>query len=552
LFDEGEGGYEGDEVPALTRSQHGSGAVGRGKESMPAWLLPVGIGGGVVVVLLIVVIVLLVNRGPSPPATTHATPPSAAATPGGSNVPQAKSADAGKPATVVPAAVSPSKAKVVARAGSGPVTWSVEADPAPAPAQPAAAAPIPLTANAHSIRSVVYTKSDKGQAAILTGTKLSELRIERYDLANGASLGSLADLFSSNDGVYSSLPSAISPDGSQFALRDPKEDSRLHVRGLADGKQIANWVPYSSEKKKGLAWVAMPAANRVMSLNDEDKAATLVLWQLPECTPIYSIENVSAGYMNRAQAAALSPGGKYLAAFNGQSYDLFDVASGERRGQTERVPSQAIAACAAVAFRPDGEELAAVLAVSKTKRTSMLVVRWDMKTGSIVSQFPLALQSWSIMRNSPGLRMANMKAWMATAPLATSLVWSGPKHLLINSSWLADLDRQQIVWHYTSSHYASAAPDGSCWVVSGATQQHFMHVRLPSEATTRAIEAADDAQAAALIRPGGTVSLKLEFDGPPTDGADYKQKLAELLTAQLEGYGLTVQDGQPATLLVKV
>ncbi len=291
-------------------------------------------------------------------------------------------------------------------------------------------------------------------------------------------------------------------------------------------------------------------ANRVMTMNNDTISATLIVWQLPECRAVYAVGNVSAGSLNPGEAVLLSPGRKFVAAFNGQGFDLFDTDSGERRGQTAAIP-QRVSACAGAAFDFDGSELATVLQLRDAGQPSQLV-RWELKTGAVVSNFPLPTWKWRLSRPLAGFRMTSGENWSSGTSFVTPLAWWGPAHMLIDSAALVELDSKQIAWRYSSASHAHGADRGRCWFITSADNKHYLaNLTIPDQELRQAI-AASEQDTTAPVRPGSKVSLWLELTGPPTAADEFRRKLTELLTAQLRSGGLLVEDGQPTALIVKV
>ncbi len=193
---------------------------------------------------MLVVIVLVVLRKPSPPAlVTPTLPEPAVVQPNVSSAPKQA-----VPVASPPAAPAASKLNVVARANAGPIAWSAAPDAGPASKQ-IVTAPIALPIkHSREVRQIAFASPDVGQAVLLSGTKLRELRLDRFDLSTGATLGGFGKLFDGDEGVFAPIVGAVSPDGGRFVHRHPKDEGKLLAWDLKDGKQIASWSPYSDSK----------------------------------------------------------------------------------------------------------------------------------------------------------------------------------------------------------------------------------------------------------------------------------------------------------------
>jgi hypothetical protein len=276
----------------------------------------------------------------------------------------------------------------------------------------------------------------------------------------------------------------------------------------------------------------------------------ITLWTVRECKAVWSLDPGAAVEL------ALSPGRKYLAVSSGEGFDLLEVATGERRGRLAGLASNEQIRAAGAAFSPDGKELAGLFRPAGNTGGSVLVARWDLKTGKLVAQFALPSAPPTLVCSAPGKRAG---VWSAAAVVAPQHVtWWGKQHLLLNHDRLLDLEHKWLVWRFqppTRGAIADSPPDDRVWFAAGRdlTGTVFLSaLPVPAEVTRAAADAAN--APAALVRPGMTVSLKMDWnvDGPPSDPAGFRQKLTEGLTRWLQDHGVTVKDGQTHVLAVRV
>ena len=330
---------------------------------------------------------------------------------------------------------------------------------------------------------------------------------ERFDLAGGKDLGKV-DLPNVVD------PIAVSPDGSLLLLREAGAKDRLDVVSAVDGKPVAGWRPYEKESPdaRGVAWAAFLDSNRVLSIST---GGTLVLWSLPKCQASYVAEDAFVG------SPVLSPDRTLVGGFDGRTLRVLDAETGALKGEGAAPTGLGQRAeLKAAAFRPDGQELAGVFQNSN-------LVRWDLKTGKVASQFA------------------------TTPPVAgTSMEWAGNGHVLLDNRLMVDLGSRRVVWEYVGATVGGAGPDGRHWLVvrgiPGQESGRLASIDSPDPTVEKAEALLADANAPAILRPGFRVSLQINMSGPPKDAPAYRQALADAIGARLKQNGLTVvEDGAP-------
>lgn len=414
-----------------------------------------------------------------------------------------------------PVALPEPKAADVANAKNlgvpgGAVAWAVEADAAPAGKN---FAPLNLRTSAADSAQALFAPS--GHAVILASVapnplaKQRNIRADRYDLTANKFLSD-AVLFPAELGQQRVvLPGHVPPvnavaelstDGNLLAVRVNKDDPRLDVWNVAEGKHQVGWIPYDNGK---VEWFRFIDANRLLTLSNNGRLAS---WTLPECKAVY----IGDGYRAFAEVSATR---KYVAILGPSALEILETDSGARKGVLA-LPDGGINTCPGIAFSRDGKSLAAVFFSPK----GMQLGRWNLSTGALE---------------------ATMIAPVATGPLQ----WCSPKQVLANNT-LFDFDFKNapIAMYNLPAHgkAATGSPDGRFWFTTeGAQKKAFLtSVALPEA------QAADiSAQAAAgkienLIPPGSTVNVLIT-----TNSERFRQAVDQSLKNRLQQMGFKLGGG---------
>ncbi len=396
------------------------------------------------------------------------------------------------------------------------VAWSVAPKGEAPSARRLTARPVALKGKAEDMRAILFPGGNSTQVVVVgtpqqfgqpNPTDGQARWIERFDLAGGKALGKV-DLPNVVD------PIAVSPDASTVLLREARAKDRLDVVAAADGKPVAGWRPYDKESADGKAvtWATFLDANRVLSVSS---GGTLVLWTLPKCKATYVAEDAFVG------SPVLSPDRTLVAGFDGRGLRVLDAETGALKGEAAAPTGLGNRAeMKAAAFRPDGLELAGLF-------QNGTVVRWDLKAGTVASQFAVGV------------------------PVAgTALEWAGKDHVLLDNRLMVDLGSKRVVWEYVGGQVGALGPDGRHWLVVrgilGQESGRLASMEAPDPSLEKAEALMADPKSRAILRPGFKVSLQLNLNGPPKDPQGYRQALTEAISAKLKQNGLTVvDDGQP-------
>ncbi len=223
-----------------------------------------------------------------------------------------------------------------------------------------------------AIQKNAHRPSSSGRSAQATNL------IERYDLDSGRKS---RDVPLPN--VYEMLDVSPSGDHVLVGFRQPSgQYDRLDVISFSPLKHIVGWRPYetetiearaSRESPKHVKFARFLSDSQLLTIN---AAGKLAVWQLPDCRAVYVFEDFG-------QPAAISPGRKYLVGVHNEQIRIFETATGECRGDLP-TPATGVTLLR-TAFRPDGQELAAIV----SGRLDRALARWDLRTGKLEHEFPL-------------------------------------------------------------------------------------------------------------------------------------------------------------------
>ncbi|HET6425825.1 MAG TPA: hypothetical protein VFG20_19195, partial [Planctomycetaceae bacterium] len=364
-------------------------------------------------------------------------------------------------------------------------TWSATPDPVAALPADLQSTPLPLTSGAGTIRDLILAGGNAPRAyvRVAEGENLKDSKLSYPDTRFRAG----------RDGVETIiLPRPIVAEKNRVAVFDlvsRKPEKAIEIPFSADlvgavdnavlvkphnakgrldlydgeGKHIAGFRAYkgvADESDMDLRAAALIDSTHVVTAN---LGRRLVGWELPACTPSYSLDDVNV--------FAVSPGKRDLACSTPQGIEIRDARTGAARGT---IVIQG--AVAALAFHPDGEQLAILIS---EKGGNYLFIA-DMKTGQLGAEIP--------------------------SPTAgTVLRWSGDNHLLVGlerhrptstnpySLALFDLDAKTVAWTYKlpAGVIADNALDGRLWYAAPKSERvpalQLVAVALPEAKVAQAI-----------------------------------------------------------------
>jgi len=191
-------------------------------------------------------------------------------------------------------------------------------------------------------------------------------------------------------------------------------------------------------------------------------------------------------------------------------------------------------------FRPDGRELAAVIDGGEDQ----MLVRWNLTTGKIEHEFPIPSEMFD-------LRMQILAAFLGIRN--TSLEYRGDNFLLLDNSYLIDLDKRAVVWRYElDGAFVSGSPDQKTWFCTRREQSYNSPVYLttyetPSTNVLRKAEAVK-LENQLVLCPGMSVKLVVDLTGVNLQGQE--ATVLKALQESLENRGIMVHPSAPLTLSV--
>ena len=316
---------------------------------------------------------------------------------------------------------------------------------------------------------------------------------------------------------YSVQLYGISPDGQWGLFEHHRSQGRLDLYELtSEGKHITSWRPYQVAEQKedrDILSAAVIDDQHVVTHSMDD---VLVVWKVPELTPVWSLEKV--------QAFALSPQGDTILIAQGNeiidpSISAFDSQTGEGQGRLEFQE-----AASAIAFHPNGKWAGLVLQSSSGNSLAVM----DLSSGQIIDHFPV-----------PGT--------------ATELTWAGDDYLLMNQSRLISRPLQTIVWKYDTTNVdLSPVQLHSDLVIveRGKRLTKLRSVKVPAENIAAKLDP-KQLEKMSVLKPGGAVRLEIKLD---SGGLlePLKAEAQAAISKKLRSSNLSINSNSPIVLSVQL
>lgn len=492
-----------------------SGSSRKKKSNGDGSMIGIMIGGGVGVVAMIVVGFMLFRPGannnlPAPPGQLQAVPslPNTTATIPVVIPPQAGTTPVKPPGTTTTVPTTPTTP-------TAPVKPTVAAAP-PAAVVDARWQPI-------ETKFQVSHKGKDARVALATGGKFVALDRAIHDTATGDEVWSAPAAFGGggNDDIL-----ALSPDGAILAEGDDKGQTlTLYCKEkIADETKLELPVANGANKLTFLQFADNKRVVAAFNVSGGTRVAVYDAEKPKKPLKDFTTEGFSA------RSGAISSDGKYLAIASVQTLKVYDLAKGNSVA-TMAAPANgplAFNSCSGLAFSPDSEELAAVLA------TGVLV--WSNR-GKL-------LEEWGDV--------------VTTAPFYK---YNGLSYLpdksgfLVNGQQVFDRASKMVVWELkqaSSYNHPASVFDADHVIVSGGGNNNgqIAAIKIPREELAKATKAIAD-KVDAVLAPGAPISIAYEV-GEPRFAArqDVTNQLHTTLTARLSKFGIVVADNQPITLKV--
>lgn len=392
-------GGDDDDVMELddrpVRRKSGGKKSGKGKKSSGSMGLIIGGGLAAVVVGAVVIFAVVKSMGGGNPqaAQPAANPPAhtggpvavapgtvpitpttpAAGTPATPTTPPTSPATATKPPAGVNAAEFATGNIVTA---AMPLDWKAQADPPtePLPTEWANKFDIEIKARRVDKDNLTYPVVPSPFVIVGDNDDPKKGQRELWNLATGKKVGTLSGVT-----IYSSHKTTLSPDGRYFAWG-----------GFGEGIDA-----YDFQQKKNLGTLPVKGAEfnlHTMAFVPGDRLIaashvhrSLRVWQMPKGELLH--ETKVGDKFGHSEISAYSPGGKYIALesdFLEREIRLYEIATGAMVGGWKPVRSKdgGNIDLNAMAFSPDGSQLASVWDATATNSATQIVI-WNMSDGTV-------------------------------------------------------------------------------------------------------------------------------------------------------------------------
>ncbi|MBI3860393.1 MAG: hypothetical protein HY290_00705 [Planctomycetia bacterium] len=311
-------------------------------------------------------------------------------------------------------------------------------------------------------------------------------------------------------------PVDVSPSGKLIVARTDNMFSGRGDPGVSVWKfegeslnQVSSWSPVEPGDffKSQASLAKFVDDDHVLTLSFPTK---LTMWQVSKAKAVYKMEIGNGG------AAALSAGGKYLAAsFNNGVY-VFDALSGKTLGKLPGEPGMV----SSLSFRPDGRQLAAV--------SGQRFLVWELEEGKLYRD-----------------------VYLPQAIHSPTIDWVSKGYVLLGGERLVDLDRRIVLWQYQHEAGRGFARGygelgGYFWFAltsADRKERGLFRAKLPHDDARKTADSLDPKQLLA-VQPGASVALDVRIQGTPAE----QQQVQQALAGQLQSLEMTVANGAKLVL----
>ena len=198
------------------------------------------------------------------------------------------------------------------------------------------------------------------------------------------------------------------------------------------------------------------------------------------------------------------------------------------RSESPEAPANA-QACGA-AFRPDGQELIAILDGAMNK----MMVRLNLTDGKIAHAFPI-----------PGETVGHAQ-FITFGGHRAELSYVDNRYVMLDNTYLFDIENLRTVWRYHSrfgqSMFVSDSPDGHQWLVGNKGvrfgPQHLASLTVPSS-MTKSKSQFIKLENQLLLYPKARVRVRVQLHG---QYANATQTVMNALTQRLKEMQVTVDE----------
>jgi hypothetical protein len=419
---------------------------------------------------------------------------------------------------------------------TGPDGWKSVVDSAP-PSERLTAPP-----DTHAGKVLMVLTGGPGSAAagvLEVVVKHNEpVTWHRYDLRKSAKLGVVPTVMMAAPQPLrpDTLPlppmlADLSPAGDRLAIRLPEAADAITIWDATAGR-LAEWKPVAG---KPIEWVRFVGNAGVLAVAN----GRLLRFDLATKTTAFTAGEGLSG------PAALSPGGKFVAAAKPDRIEWFQTDKGQPAGTLPLPPNPiphelrgfgpAPPSPDGLAISPDGSRFVATY----RKRQYLNLFTWDLETGAPISAASAQVGRDVVSRYSECLAERDI-------PVA----WLDSRYVLLEGCVVFDPETNRTIWEYkapVTMRAAATSPDGRVWFLSKPSEG-FSAVRLPdAQAIKRAEELTADKGGPLLFPPGS--SVRVEASGGP---ADVRRKMAEAVADRLTAAGVRVDPEAKAVARIAI
>ncbi|MCA9074105.1 MAG: hypothetical protein KDA93_03660 [Planctomycetaceae bacterium] len=307
------------------------------------------------------------------------------------------------------------------------------------------------------------------------------------------------------------LAIAVSDDGQRVAIRADEFSNKRQIGVFrVSGKQLkpeGNFTPFITQADAEVQWASFVGENQLAMLCED---AGITVWNLS----IFEEDYYFA--LDDDAAATASADGNVIAFVDREQVGLLNVT--ERTFQAlQSVPDGLWTK--KIDFSPSEARLVA-FGVNR-------VVVWETATGAVESDLP-------------DLQVFSNKAECVQE-----------NYVLMNDSYLVDLDNQLKLWNYQGTHETCSVGGTTFFAIErrdrGNAKVAFVPLSLPDDEAQRGLEEALAQPDTFLLKPGGTA--RLDVSKIPEAN---REQVREHLIARLDENQITVADDAVATVVASI
>ncbi len=330
---------------------------------------------------------------------------------------------------------------------------------------------------------------------------------------------------------------ALSPSGQYFAQTNKeKYHNFIEVIDTTTGQRVQK-LEYEPGDFQNVFHMQFTSHNHLAAVvqSRSSGGGKLCLWRMSDGKLLREFPTERAS----ERQVAFTGNGAYMAAAMKGKLLVFDVAKKQQVAEMRKPPPEtgvtSVGSVAALAFAPDGNELAAIVT---GKEAAHHLIIWG-ADGKIVEQHDLKLTIGAGYYKPGGIE------W---APDGQGLLLHGKYYFDRKLGALAF-----IIHPHPSHHYPHRFLDDEHLLVTNGNfeSRNLVSLEIPRQAIADSAEKLKSGTET-LLKPGDTVHLKVEVGATKfVQGSEVLKELTDTITKRLEAGGLKVAAGAPVVLTVK-